>query len=104
MQRDGQPSIVDKVVHVYLDDSATLLETMRNAVASGDASAICSTAHTLKSASANLGALGLAELCKKMEAIGRSDAVNNASLLLPTIEKEYYGVRVALTAEVEQGR
>jgi HPt (histidine-containing phosphotransfer) domain-containing protein len=104
LQRDGQPSIVGKVVRMYLDSSSTLLETMRNAVASGDASVICSAAHTLKSASANLGALGLAELCKKMEAIGRSDAVNDAGLLLPTVEKECHAVRAALTAEAEQRR
>jgi CheY-like chemotaxis protein/HPt (histidine-containing phosphotransfer) domain-containing protein len=104
LQKDGQPSIVDKVVHMYLDSSATLLETMHNAVASGDASVICSTAHMLKSASANLGVLGFAELCKKMEAMGRSGTVSDSGLLLSDIEHEYHAVRAALTAEVEKGK
>jgi len=51
-------------------------------------------------ASATLGALNLAALCKELEAIGRAQTTAKADSLLIAIEQEYTQVEEALKAEL----
>lgn len=55
-------------------------------------------AHSLKSSSAKVGALSLAELCKNLETFGRNNTIDGAAELLMKVEAEYTGVREALCA------
>ena len=50
-------------------------------------------AHSLKSASANVGAEALAQLCKEMEQLGRADTTDGAGRLLADMEHEFQAVR-----------
>ena len=45
------------------------------------------SAHSLKSTSANLGAMSLAELCRELEALGRQDRTDGADKILQEIEQ-----------------
>ena len=56
----------------YLDDAAARLARMQQAVAASDAKALMLEAHTLKSSSANLGALGLSAIAKRLEEMARA--------------------------------
>lgn len=96
LQRDGHPSILHKVITMYFQSSADLLEKIREAIASGDGPTVNRAAHTLKSSSANLGAFGLADLCKKMELLGKANTLQDAGTLLSSIERQYEGVEEAL--------
>jgi two-component system sensor histidine kinase/response regulator len=103
LQKSGQPSILHKIINLYFDSSRNLMQTIRQAVTSSDGPELHRAAHTLKSASANLGALTLAEMCKTMEALGETKGFENAQGLLPGLEMEYEGVRAALAGELEKG-
>jgi HPt (histidine-containing phosphotransfer) domain-containing protein len=59
-------------------------------------------AHTLKSGSANLGAVTLSALCKEMEMMGRNDALDGAKPLYAKMQKEYEAVKAALNDEVQK--
>jgi two-component system sensor histidine kinase/response regulator len=59
-------------------------------------------AHTLKSASANVGAETLAALCKDMEHLGRTDTTEGADAILTGMEREFQAVRESLTALLEK--
>jgi HPt (histidine-containing phosphotransfer) domain-containing protein len=73
---------------------------MRTAAANADAYALQVAAHTLKSASANLGAVSLAGMCKELEMTGRSGAVAGACETLAVLEQELDRVNCALRDEL----
>jgi len=66
-QAGDATSRFNKIIEIYLDHSAEILDSLKAAVAVKDAEAICFALHSLKSCSANIGADGLAALCHKLE-------------------------------------
>ena len=86
--------LLTKVIGAYLGDAPGRLQSLREAVARGDDLAARRTAHAFKSASANLGAAALADLCRRME----KDPENRAGALLAEIETEYSVVAAELSA------
>ena len=75
---------------------------MRDAVASEDAETLERSAHSLKSSSATLGALELAELCKELEQIGREAATDRAAEVFASLEMEFDRVRRALSDQWQE--
>jgi CheY-like chemotaxis protein/HPt (histidine-containing phosphotransfer) domain-containing protein len=102
LQRPGAPSLLAKVIGVYLDNSPTLVQRLREAVAQGDAVALREAAHSLKSSSANLGAMQLATLCKELEQMGRDGQLQGAAEKLSALQQHYLLVREALTAQLPE--
>ena len=100
LQRQGAPDMVSKVINIYLKESPKFLKTLQDALSSQDATALQKAAHSFKSSSANVGAIGLSELCKDMEAMGRENKTDNAAPLLSQIQKEYETVQAALTEQL----
>ena len=78
------------------------LSEIREALAAGDLPRVKRVAHTLKSASANVGAEALAALCKEMEHLGRADTTEGADAILTDMEQEFQAVRHSLTAILEK--
>jgi two-component system sensor histidine kinase/response regulator len=100
LQREGAPDLLDKVIRAYVSEAPNLLERLINAVEQGDALETYKAAHTLKSSSANIGALSLAELFKKLEALARDQSLDQAKSILAHISLEYERVRNALQLEM----
>ncbi len=96
LQRPGQPSLLGKIIGLYLASSPPLLQALREAVSQGDAVALTEAAHSLKSSSANLGATRLAALCKDLEQRGREQRLENSPDLLASVESQYAEVQQAL--------
>lgn len=96
LQTKGADNLLLKVIASYLDSSAALLQRIREAVEAADADALHRAAHTLKTPSAALGALGVSELCRELETMGRSGTLEGARALLARLEGEYGKVRAAL--------
>ena len=92
----GGEGILAKVIDLYLDDSPVILDELRDCVVREDHDGMRKAAHKFKSSSANLGADRLAELCKRLEVLGRSDSTAGARALLDQVEQEYGAVRDAL--------
>ena len=97
---DGQDDLARTVITCYLSDSPKRIEALRHAVGGSDGTEIQKLAHGLKSASANVGALGLAELCKDMEMTGKTNGSGRCPEILLSIEKEYACAKAALEAEL----
>ncbi len=100
--RIGEPSLLKKVIGIFMMHSPKLMETLRQAISLGDASEIQNAAHGLKSASGNLGAMALAELCKELESMSRAGTTAGSTSLLPVLEVEYERVREALAEELKE--
>ncbi|MEW6719059.1 MAG: Hpt domain-containing protein [Thermodesulfobacteriota bacterium] len=83
-----------KVLNLYLSDSLKHVERIRSAVKSGDPGSLRSAAHSLKSGSANVGASGLAEVCRMVEEVANTGETPPPDDPLPArLEREYLAVR-----------
>ncbi len=95
-------ALVQRVVTAYVDDTPRHLQTLRRAIAGLDTDALRKVAHSLKSSSANVGADVLAQLCKDMEQLGRTDSTEGAAGILTDMEHEFQAVRHSLSAILEK--
>ncbi|MFL6634434.1 MAG: response regulator [Massilia sp.] len=102
LSRDRGDALVQKVIAAYVDDTPQQLRTLRSAIDGLDTGNVRRIAHTLKSASANVGAEALAALCKAMEHLGRADTTEGADAILTDMEQEFQAVRHSLTAILEK--
>jgi len=88
--------LVARVISLYLTTSYPLGSVLRDAAERGDADELASSAHRLKSTSAEVGAKRLAELSRKLEVQSRKRAIATAPGLVAEIERELERVRRAL--------
>jgi len=96
LQRGGGEALLRKVIGLYLADSQSLLDKIRLAASTSDARGMQMAAHTLKSSSANVGAMGLAERCRELEAAARNGSIAGAGEIVHGIESEHRNVCAAL--------
>jgi CheY-like chemotaxis protein len=102
LERSGVPSLLCRVIDRYLIDSERLIQEMRVAIEKSDTAMLARAAHTLKSSSANVGARGLAELCKVIETHVRTCNTSPASGSFEVLKAELDQASVALRAEAAQ--
>jgi HPt (histidine-containing phosphotransfer) domain-containing protein len=102
LQRPGAPSIVGKVIRIYLTSTPELLTAMRAGMVQRNSEAVRQAAHSLKSASANLGATGLAELCRALESQARGGGCPEPGVELEALETEFQQVHLELQAELSR--
>jgi CheY-like chemotaxis protein len=100
LQQPGAPNLLGKIIGLYLDSSAGLLQQIREAIAGEDGEALWWAAHSLKSSSANVGATELAAACKELEQRGRERQLADSADLLQALETHYGRAREALTLEL----
>ena len=92
-------TVLKTMLALYLEDSPIQLEAIRTAITAQDPATLRQASHTLRSSSANLGALNLANQCKVLEMLGRSGTTENAISHLEQLETEVQRVHTALQAE-----
>jgi HPt (histidine-containing phosphotransfer) domain-containing protein len=85
-----------ELIDTYVADAPEQLEALHAALAAGDAAELVRPAHTLKSASASLGALGLAERCRLLEASAKTGSLDGAAQAVDGIAAEVQRVMNAL--------
>ena len=81
---------------IYFRETPKLLETIHAARDNQDIQNLTMAAHTLKSSSASLGAVIVAELSKQIELLGRADNFNEAVELIDGLEPEYHRFKAAI--------
>jgi CheY-like chemotaxis protein/HPt (histidine-containing phosphotransfer) domain-containing protein len=89
LEAPGSTELIKTVISHYFNETPRILESLKGAVEGNDASAINKLAHSLKSSSANVGAVALSEFCKEMELAGRTNTLDSCPELFIQIEKEY---------------
>jgi len=95
---DGRGEALEEIVGEYLtmseDGRAELLRVLHE----GDAPAAEHAAHTLKGASANVGATALADVCADIERHAREAQIADVARLTERFESEFARARDALHA------
>jgi two-component system, sensor histidine kinase and response regulator len=97
---DADGAVLTEVIAMYLDEAARNLNRLKTAVESQDAGEVDRAAHAFKSASLNVGALQIGELCRKLERQGKAGELSGAVDLVQAIERQLERVRPMLLAEM----
>jgi HPt (histidine-containing phosphotransfer) domain-containing protein len=92
----GDAEFLAELIDSYLADAPVQIEELRTAIAADDAEAAVRPAHTLKSASASLAALGLAEHCRRLERSATAGSLDGAAETVESISAEFERVADAL--------
>ncbi|HRY19155.1 MAG TPA: response regulator [Candidatus Competibacteraceae bacterium] len=100
LQQNGSPGLMERLINLYQSNTSTLLEQLRIAADSGEREELRTAAHTLKSSSANVGAIQMQALSKDLEMMARAGAVPDATNYVAAIEQEFARVQVALQEQL----
>lgn len=92
----GDGDAVREVLAQYLESAPEQLARIADCMARGDAAQAGREAHTLKGASANVGAEALAEAARALEAAGREGDLDAVARLLPAAEQAFARLKAFL--------
>jgi HPt (histidine-containing phosphotransfer) domain-containing protein len=84
------------LVRLFLDDAPTHIAALHAAANANDIAAMVAPAHTLKSSSANLGAMALSAVAKRIEFGARTAALPKPGLAVLMLENEFRRAKAAL--------
>jgi HPt (histidine-containing phosphotransfer) domain-containing protein len=93
----GEEFLVE-LIDLYLHDTPKRLIELRRALDAGDTPTLTREAHTLKSSSANVGAMKISEIARELETAGRTGEMGRMAEQVTRTEKEFELVRSALKA------
>ncbi len=96
LQVEGAPDVLTRLVGVYLSSSDGLITELREGAEEKDFEKIQNSAHSLKSSSANVGAIQLSEFSKELEFGCRNKTLLDAAELVEKIETEFASVKDVL--------
>ncbi len=89
LQRADRPDIVKRTIGLYFENAPRLLQELREGALRRDVGVLGRASHTLKSNSANVGAIRLAARCSELEALARSGKVADACALVRGVIEDY---------------
>ncbi len=85
-----------RIVRLFLEDTPSLLRTLEQAAAEPDLARMQEAAHTLKSSSANVGAMALSATAKRIEMSARVHKLERPAVAVALLIAEHARARVAL--------
>ncbi len=97
---DGEGAVLAEIVDQYLAQTVEGRGDLVRVTAQGDAQGLVQVAHKLRGASANVGAVVLAEICSELEAQGRSGRLDGTAALVARFDSEFARARDALNLAV----
>ena len=103
LERFGGRKLLHEMIALYLRSAPARLSAAESGIAAGDAVAAENALHSLKSSSAQLGALRLSRLCEEGETIARAGQPASLASLLRASREELSLVEEWLNA-VRAGR
>ncbi|WP_246109231.1 hybrid sensor histidine kinase/response regulator [Vulcaniibacterium gelatinicum] len=89
-----------RIVRVFLEDAPRLLAALERAAAGPDFEALREAAHSLKSSSANLGAMALSAAAKRVELGARMQTLDRPAVAVALVADEFERARTALELRV----
>jgi signal transduction histidine kinase/DNA-binding response OmpR family regulator/HPt (histidine-containing phosphotransfer) domain-containing protein len=89
------------LIKLFLEDAPKQIQQLEQAAADNNIHGMIAPAHTLKSSSANLGALALSAIAKRIEIGARGNALNRPTVAVVMLEAEYKKAQNALQAMLQ---
>lgn len=94
----GDITFIIQLIEAYLSTTPDVLSDLQRAVGMRDSKEVTRTAHSLKSSSAQMGALVLSDLCFKLEQLGNRESLTGLTDLVTEMEAEFLRTTEALKA------
>ena len=94
-------SELDKLIDLFLEDTPLLLARLEAAALAPDFNELREAAHSLKSSSANLGAMALSAAAKRVELGARMLTLDRPAVAVALIATEFARARMALLTDAE---
>lgn len=95
---EDDPGLFIELIGIFLQDTPQRMDELRRGVDTHDLKLLERAAHTLKSSCANVGALTLSELCKRMEESARLGRAQEIPALYDESQRLWPRVESALRA------
>ncbi|MGF1539039.1 MAG: ATP-binding protein [Pleurocapsa sp.] len=95
------PAMLTSIINQYFEDTPQRLKAIAKALEDGNPEALRQAAHGLRSSSANLGAVRLADCCKNLENLARGGTIPEYFPLMTQLETEYQKTQIALQEEAD---
>jgi signal transduction histidine kinase/CheY-like chemotaxis protein len=99
LDQPGKDSILTRIIDLYLNETPQQLAKLHRAQNAADAETLHNIAHSMKSGSANLGAMHLANLCKELEQKAKQVSLTETEPLIQQIEEAYRQTECQLQQE-----
>ncbi|TDI93627.1 MAG: Hpt domain-containing protein [Caldithrix sp.] len=96
---EDDPDFLIGLLEDYMDNSEENLKAIRYAIQAKDTVTVVTTAHSLKGASSNIGAVNMTELSGQLEHLGRGQTLEGAVELIDQLEGEFVEVKCELEKE-----
>lgn len=101
LQTPCKPDFLAQIIGVYLNNAQQLVGAIETAYIAGQREILLRSAHTLKSSSANIGALDFAARCREIETATRAGQPEQADERIQTLRSEFNRVEAALHVVLE---
>ncbi len=86
---EDEPGFVRELIDAYRDDAVVHLAGIKESLKSNDAEGLRKAAHTLKSSSANVGAVQVSRLALEIETLARAGTPGPAAGLAAQLDAEF---------------
>jgi HPt (histidine-containing phosphotransfer) domain-containing protein len=87
---------IGELIDAYCQETPQLIAALQQALAQGDADALQRAAHSIKSSSASLGALGFSASARELEMIGRGGNIDGVAPAVERLVSDYERVQSRL--------
>ncbi len=94
---DGEGTVLAEIIEQFLSQTSDGRAELARGLQEGDSNSLQRTAHTIRGASANIGASTLAAVCAEIETRGRDEQLNGTAGLVEQFDAEFARVRDALS-------
>ncbi|MGB9901917.1 PAS domain S-box protein [Methanothrix sp.] len=102
LQEPGEPDVVAELGEIFLSNAPSRIASMHEALEKNDPHALYRAAHSMKSASASIGALHLSRICAEIEELVREARLDGVEERLRALDSEFERVRRELEGIIER--
>ena len=104
LEHDGRAGFVARIIFLFLDNAQALIGEIKAAAAAHELSKVRQASHELRSSSAAVGGVRLAELCNQLAGMARAGSVPGLAGRIEVIEQEYFQAEAILMERLGQER
>ena len=87
-------------MRLFLEDAPLLIARLEAASGTRDNEELRQASHTLKSSSANVGAIALANAARRIELAARAGPIERPAVMVALVIAEYARARLALSGQI----
>ncbi len=96
----GEPGFFQSLCREFITETQSRIALLPDLLTARDAKTLEREAHSMKSASASLGAMKLSELCSQLERTAREEKLDECGVLIEELRAEFPRVQRALEREI----